>query len=210
MNLIDVIVNLTIGKKNIKNEEFLKLVEPLVDKYPEFINQYDCRDGAIKMLGEYAKGCKLRYDIGTQNSINIPQHQIEKLGNINQEEAIASFKEHLACNDGNATNQTFMAKAGLGGDFDQYQFCGEEVLAQQKGNAFEIKHLEKRLETLRKTPTFDKEQEAYLLKEIEKAKDLITYKTLGKDYYKLYMEAQRNPENLNKWLKKLINTKTNS
>ena len=52
-----------IGKKNIKNEEFLKLVEPLVDKYPEFINQYDCRDGAIKMLGEYAKCCKLRYDI---------------------------------------------------------------------------------------------------------------------------------------------------
>ena len=88
-----------------------------------------------------------------------------------------------------------MAKVGLGGDFDQYQFCGEEVLAQQKGNAFEIKHLEKRLETLRKTPNFDKEQEAYLLNEIEKAKDLITYKTLGKDYYKLYMEAQRNPEN---------------
>lgn len=184
-----------IGKKNIKNEEFLKLVEPLVDKYPEFINQYDCRDGAIKMLGEYAKGCKLRYDIGTQNSINIPQHQIEKLGNISQEEAIASFKENLASNDGNATNQTWDAKIGLGGDFDQYQFCGEEVLAQQKGNAFEIKHLEKKLETLRKTPNFDKEQEAYLLNEIEKAKDLITYKTLGKDYYKLYMEAQRNPEN---------------
>ena len=184
-----------IGKKNIKNEEFLKLVEPLVDKYPEFINQYDCRDGAIKMLGEYAKGCKLRYDIGTQNSINIPQHQIEKLGNISQEEAIASFKENLASNDGNATNQTWDAKIGLGGDFDQYQFCGEEVLAQQKGNAFEIKHLEKKLETLRKTQNFDKEQEAYLLNEIEKAKDLITYKTLGKDYYKLYMEAQRNPEN---------------
>ncbi len=184
-----------IGTNGIEKDKMYKLVEPLVDKYPEFINQYDCRDGAIKMLAEYANGHQIRYQMGTQQAINLSNDQLAKLGDISQEEAIASFKEHLACNDGNASNQTFGANIGLGGDFDQYQFCGEEVLAQQKGNAFEIKHLEKQLETLRKTPNFDKEQEAYLLNEINKAKDLIIYKTLGKDYYKLYMEAQRNPEN---------------
>lgn len=184
-----------IGSNGIDKKEMYKLVEPLVDKYPEFINQYDCRDGAIKMLAEYANGHQLRYKVGTEQALNLPKEQLAKLGKISQDEAITSFKDHLACNDGNATNQTLGAKIGLDGDFDQYQFGAEEVLAQQKGNTFEIKHLEKELETLRKTPNFDKEQEAYLLKQINKSKKTIEYKTLGKEYYKLYMESQKNPDN---------------
>lgn len=184
-----------IGSNGIDKEQMYKLVEPLVDKYPEFINQYDCRDGAIKMLAEYANGHQLRYKVGTQQVSNLTKEQIAKLGDISQDEAITSFKDHLACTDGNAATQTFGAKIGLGGDFDQYQFGAEEVLAQQKGNTFEIKHLEKELETLRKTPNFDKEQEAYLLNKINKSQKTIEYKTLGKEYYKLYMESQKNPEN---------------
>lgn len=184
-----------IGSNGIDKKEMYKLVEPLVDKYPEFINQYDCRDGAIKMLAEYANGHQLRYKVGIEQALNLPKEQLAKLGKISQDEAITSFKDHLACNDGNATNQTLGAKIGLDGDFDQYQFGAEEVLAQQKGNTFEIKHLEKELETLRKTPNFDKEQEAYLLKQINKSKKTIEYKTLGKEYYKLYMESQKNPDN---------------
>lgn len=184
-----------IGSNGIDKKEMYKLVEPLVDKYPEFINQYDCRDGAIKMLAEYANGHQLRYKVGIEQALNLPKEQLAKLGKISQDEAITSFKDHLACNDGNATNQTLGAKIGFDGDFDQYQFGAEEVLAQQKGNTFEIKHLEKELETLRKTPNFDKEQEAYLLKQINKSKKTIEYKTLGKEYYKLYMESQKNPDN---------------
>lgn len=184
-----------IGSKGIEKQKMSKLVEPLIDKYPEFIQEYKNRSEALELLTDYGMSHQLRYKIGTTNSLNLSTEQIAKLGKINEEEAITSFKNHLECQDGNASNNTFGSKIGLGGDFDQYQFGTEEVLAQKMGNEFEIAHLEKELEVLRKMPNFDRARENYLLTEIDKAKSTIIYKTKGREYYNLFMEAKNNPEN---------------
>lgn len=91
-------------------------------------------------------------------------------------------------------NNTFnKVVLGTAGDFSQYEFGAEEVLAQLSGNRFQISHLEKELEALRKQPNFDKIQEAYLLNRIEYAQKTILYKTKGQKFYKLFMDYQNNP-----------------
>lgn len=188
-----------VGANGHRKEELAALVEPLVRKNPEFAAQYKDANEAVKMLAQYAKSHELRFRLGTQHSINFSGDKLSKLGTVRESEAIESFRGNLETMDGNAANHTFL---GLGGDFNQYQFSAEEVLAQQSGNNFAIKHYQAELDALRKTPNYDKERETYLLNAIQKAKDTITYKTKGKEYYRLYMESKRHPED--KELAKLV------
>jgi len=181
-----------VGANGHRKEELAALVEPLVRKNPEFVSQYKDANEAVKMLSQYAKSHELRFKLGTQNSINFGGDKLSKLGPVSESEAVESFKGQLETLDGNAANQTFL---GLGNDFNQYQFSAEEVLAQQSGNNFAIKHYQAELDALRKTPNYDKERETYLLNAIQKAKETIIYKTKGKEYYRLYMESKRHPEN---------------
>lgn len=181
-----------IGTNGHRKEELAGLVEPLIRKNPEFAAQYRDEGEAVKMLAQYAKSHELRFRLGTQNSINFGGDKLSKLGHVNESEAIESFRGYLETKDGNMANHTLL---GLGADFNQYQFSAEEVLAQQSGNNFAIKHYQAELDALRKTPDYDKERETYLLNAIQKAKDTITYKTKGKEYYRLYMESKRHPEN---------------
>lgn len=179
-----------------KLEDLIKMVEPLLKSNPEFAAQYSNETEAVNMLAQYARSHNMRFFMATKTNINLTPEQLAHLDDVNRNEAILSFKDHLECIDGNASNSTFSAKLGLGGgDFDQYQFGAEEVLAQQKGNQFAIKHYEQELEALRAKPGYSKEQESYLLNAIEKAKATIEYKTKGKEYYRLFMESQRHPEN---------------
>lgn len=179
-----------------KIDDLTKMVEPLLKNNPEFAAQYSSEAEAIKILAQYAKSHNLRFFMSTKTNINLTPEQLAHLDDVNRNEAIASFKNHLECVDGNAANATLSAKIGLGGgDFDQYQFGAEEVLAQQKGNQFAIKHYEQELEALRAKPGYNKNQESYLLNEIKKAKITIEYKTKGNEYYKLFMESKRHPEN---------------
>jgi len=179
-----------------KIEDLTTMVEPLLKSNPEFAAQYSNEAEAVKMLAQYAKSHNLRFVMSTKTNINLTPEQLAHLDDVNRNEAITSFKNHLECTDGNAANSTLSSKIGLGGgDFDQYQFGAEEVLAQQKGNQFAIKHYEQELEALRAKPGYSKTQESYLLNEIKKAKITIEYKTKGNEYYKLFMESQRHPEN---------------
>ncbi len=178
-------------------EELSAVVEPLVRNNPEFVSQYANETEAITMLAQYAKSHQLRYLINTQGTrINLTPTQITELKNINiGGNPVESFKNSLECIDGNASNSTITAKIGLGGDFDQYQFGAEEVLAQQRGNEFAIKHYEQELEALRAQTGYSKEHEAFLLAQIKNAKATIDYKTKGLEYYKLFIESQNHPEN---------------
>lgn len=176
-----------IGSNGLDKKQLTKLVEPLIDKYPEFISQYQSKEEALDMLTKYAQSHQLRYKIGTTTAINLPADKVAKLGYIDESTAINSFKGILECLDGNMSYKTVSGNMGLGGDFTQYEFGAEEVLAQLSGNKFEISHLEQELATLRKRPNFDAKQEAYLLSQIESAQKTIKYKSMGQKYYKLFM-----------------------
>lgn len=182
-----------IGSNGLEKEQLTKLVEPLIEKYPEFISQYKSREEALEMLTKYAQSHQLRYKVGTTTAINLPADKVAKLGYVEESTAIESFKGNLECLDGNMANNTISGKIGLGGDFSQYEFGAEEVLAQLSGNKFEISHLEQELAALRKQPNFDTKQEAYLLSQIENAQKTIQYKSIGQKYYKLYMDYKHNP-----------------
>lgn len=182
-----------IGSNGLDKKQLTKLVEPLIDKYPEFISQYQSKEEALDMLTKYAQSHQLRYKVGTTTAINLPADKIAKLGYIDESTAINSFKGILECLDGNMSYKTVSGNMGLGGDFTQYEFGAEEVLAQLSGNKFEISHLEQELATLRKRPNFDAKQEAYLLSQIESAQKTIKYKSMGQNYYKLFMDYKHNP-----------------
>ena len=182
-----------IGSNGLDKKQLTKLVEPLIDKYPEFISQYQSKEEALDMLTKYAQSHQLRYKIGPTTAINLPADKVAKLGYIDESTAINSFKGILECLDGNMSYKTVSGNMGLGGDFTQYEFGAEEVLAQLSGNKFEISHLEQELATLRKRPNFDAKQEAYLLSQIESAQKTIKYKSMGQKYYKLFMDYKHNP-----------------
>ena len=182
-----------IGSNGLDKKQLTKLVEPLIDKYPEFISQYQSKEEALDMLTKYAQSHQLRYKVGTTTAINLPADKVAKLGYIDESTAINSFKGILECLDGNMSYKTVSGNMGLGGDFTQYEFGAEEVLAQLSGNKFEISHLEQELATLRKRPNFDAKQEAYLLSQIESAQKTIKYKSMGQKYYKLFIDYKHNP-----------------
>lgn len=182
-----------IGSNGLDKKQLTKLVEPLIDKYPEFISQYQSKEEALDMLTKYAQSHQLRYKVGTTTAINLPADKVAKLGYIDESTAINSFKGILECLDGNMSYKTVSGNMGLGGDFTQYEFGAEEVLAQLSGNKFEISHLEQELATLRKRPNFDAKQEAYFLSQIESAQKTIKYKSMGQKYYKLFMDYKHNP-----------------
>lgn len=182
-----------IGSNGLDKKQLTKLVEPLIDKYPEFISQYQSKEEALDMLTKYAQSHQLRYKVGTTTAINLPADKVAKLGYIDESTAINSFKGILECLDGNMSSKTVSGNMGLGGDFTQYEFGAEEVLAQLSGNKFEISHLEQELATLRKRPNFDAKQEAYLISQIESAQKTIKYKSMGQNYYKLFMDYKHNP-----------------
>lgn len=182
-----------IGSNGLDKKQLTKLVEPLIDKYPEFISQYQSKEEALDMLTKYAQSHQLRYKVGTTTAINLPADKVAKLGYIDESTAINSFKGILECLDGNMSYKTVSGNIGLGGDFTQYEFGAEEVLAQLSGNKFEISHLEQELATLRKRPNFDAKQEAYLISQIESAQKTIKYKSMGQKYYKLFMDYKHNP-----------------
>ena len=182
-----------IGSNGLDKKQLTKLVEPLIDKYPEFISQYQSKEEALDMLTKYAQSHQLRYKVGTTTAINLPADKVAKLWYIDESTAINSFKGILECLDGNMSYKTVSGNMGLGGDFTQYEFGAEEVLAQLSGNKFEISHLEQELATLRKRPNFDAKQEAYLLSQIESAQKTIKYKSMGQKYYKLFMDYKHNP-----------------
>ena len=182
-----------IGSNGLDKKQLTKLVEPLIDKYSEFISQYQSKEEALDMLTKYAQSHQLRYKVGTTTAINLPANKVAKLGYIDESTAINSFKGILECLDGNMSYKTVSGNMGLGGDFTQYEFGAEEVLAQLSGNKFEISHLEQELATLRKRPNFDAKQEAYLLSQIESAQKTIKYKSMGQKYYKLFMDYKHNP-----------------
>ena len=179
------------------DDELTAMVEPLVRGNKEFIQGYNSVDDAITAMRNYARGHNLRYKIAMQNSsgFNTSKIDVNLLKDLTEEEKIAAIKslrDGIDCIESNAAGQGFL---GIGGDFNQYQFTPEEVLAQRNGNNFEIAKLESKLAKLRSQQNYDLSEEARLLDQIKKSKLTIEYKTKGQEMYRLYTESVNNPEN---------------
>ena len=180
------------------DDEFVAMVKPLVEGNPEFVQGFNNTDDAINAMANYAKSHNYRYQIAIRHSSGFDTSNVDTslLKELSQEEklaAIKSFKENIDCIESNCANNT--GCIGIGGDFNQYQFTPEEVLAQQKGNNFEISKLETKLAQLKSQQNYDLAEEARLLDQIEKAKLTIEYKTKGQQMYRLYTESINHPEN---------------
>lgn len=179
------------------DDELTAMVEPLVRGNKEFIQGYNNVDDAIAAMRDYARGHNLRYKIAMQNSsgFNTSNIDVGLLKELTEEEKIAAIKslrDGIDCIESNVAGQGIM---GFGGDFNQYQFTPEEVLAQRNGNNFEIAKLESKLAKLRSQQNYDLSEEARLLDQIKKSKLTIEYKTKGQEMYRLYTESVNNPEN---------------
>ncbi len=179
------------------DEQLSAMVRPLVEANSEFASSYSSVDDAVKAMATYAKSHNFRYNLAIENSTGFNTSQINTslLKQLTPEEtqvAIKSYLDSIECIEGNLSGQGLM---GFGGDFNQYQFCAEEVLAQTKGNNFEIAKLEQQLKALRSQPKRNLKEEARILDMIKEAKLTIEYKTKGVDFYKIYTEALNHPEN---------------
>jgi len=189
-------------KRNTPSDISAKL-ETMIDKYPEFINQFSSRDEALKVLNDYAASHELRFNaysnvnVRTRSSGYYASREIIKPTLTEEEVALAekSLAESIATIEGNGRvsglNGLFAGEKG----FNQYQFSPEEVLAQKNGNNFLIKTLTSKLDSMKNAGTLTPEQEAYMSSLIEKAKLVIEYKTKGLEYYNLYTEMINNPSN---------------
>lgn len=179
------------------NDEITSMVRPLVESNPDFVKEYGSMEEAVKVLSQYAKGHNIRYRLALVRSAGFNTKGIDTslLKELSEEEKIAaikSFKDGIDCMESNAADQTIL---GIGGDFDQYQFTPEEVLAQKNGNNFEISKLQAQLDKLRSSENYDIAEEARLLDQIKRSELIIEYKTKGQEMYKLYTESINNPEN---------------
>ena len=180
------------------DDELVAMVKPLVESNPEFIQGFNNTDDAINAMANYAKSHNYRYQIAIRHSSGFNTSNVDTslLKELSQEEklaAIKSFKESIDCIESNSVNDT--GYFGFGGDFNQYQFAPEEVLAQQKGSGFEISKLETKLAQLKNQQNYDLAEEARLLDQIKKAKLTIEYETKGQEMYRLYTESINHPDN---------------
>ena len=185
------------SKKIYNSNELTEMVKPLVESNPEFVRMQGGEEQAIKTMSQYAKSHNLRYYIAMKNSAGFNTSGIDKnlLKPLSEEEkafAVKSFMDGIDCVESNAAGSGGLL--GIGGNFDQYQFCAEEVLAQQKGNGFEISKLNQKLEALRSKPNYDLGEEARILDRIKKSELTIEYKTKGVKFYELYTKSLHNPE----------------
>lgn len=181
------------------NDEITSMVKPLVESNPEFVKGYSNMDDAINAMANYAKNHNFRYKLAMKHSsgFNTTNVDVNLLKELSEEEKIAaikSFKESVDCLESNIARKGDIF--GMGGDFNQYQFTPEEVLAQQKGNNFEISKLQAQLDKLRSSENYDIAEEARLLDQIKKSELTIEYKTKGQEMYKLQTESFNHPEDI--------------
>jgi len=198
--------------KNFKPEEYeaakeaaapiLEKLRALMAKHPDFAKQYSSEQEALDALMGYAQSHNFRYQVFTDVKINgsgnpySPKYlDIEPLSSEDLAHAEQSLVDYITTIEGNGRTSGFKIFGPTEAEFNQYQFSPEEVLAQKNGNNFLIEKMTAKMEAMRKAGELSAEDEAYLTQIIEKAKNVIEYKTKGLEYYKKYTELINNPNN---------------
>lgn len=185
-------------------EPLFQRLRSMIDRYPEYseLNRpkppYLDGDAFTKLL-KYVQSEQTRYqsfsDVkinrGTSyqpNYVDIPELSGEQLA-----QAEKSLIDNITTIEGNGRVAGFNGMFASNEAFNQYQFSPEEVLAQKNGNKFLIDNLTAKMQEMKAAGTLTPEQEAGMLKIIEKAKAVIEYKTKGLEYYEKYTQMINNP-----------------
>ena len=200
--------------KNLYNPEMLEQAEralkplferlhTMMDKYPEFSEMnkpsLSTENDAFTKLLKYVQSEQTRYqrfaDVkinrGTSyqpNYVDVPELTGEQLA-----QAEKSLIDNITTIEGNGRVAGLNGMFASNKSFNQYQFSPEEVLAQKNGNNFLIRNLTAKMNEMKASGTLTPEQEASMLKIIEKAKAIIEYKTKGLEYYEQYTRLINNP-----------------
>ncbi|MBR6098487.1 hypothetical protein IKP85_01945 [bacterium] len=197
--------NYTIYKPE-KYAELEKSLEPLINKLkdimrknPDFVRQYKSSDEALLALVEYSVSHNTRYIVFTctipcRNGNPRDLVHVKELFGEELTRAEKSLIDNIDTIEGNARIGGINGLFTDGKSFNQYQFSPEEVLAQRNGNQFLIDCINKKIQEMKSAGTLSPEDEAILLKVIEKAKLIIEYKTKGLTYYEKYKQALHNPK----------------
>lgn len=183
-----------------KVQPILDKLDAIIAKNPDFVAQYGSKEKALNALTEYSISHNVRYNVFTKVQINksgnsykpdyikMPELTGEKLAQAEQ-----SLIDNITTIEGNGRisglNGMFSTQEG----FNQYQFSPEEVLAQKNGNNFVIEKFTAKIAEMRANGSLTPQEEARLMKVIDKAQKIIDYKTKGLDYYKQYTKMINNP-----------------
>ena len=170
---------------------YLKELETMMQKYPEFVRQYKTPEEALTAFQRYALSHKNRFDYFSNTQIEGVTPS--KLTPDQIKLAEQSLKGEIDTIEGNAGISGFRRIFAGKKEFDHYQFSPEEVLAQQNGNNFLIKNYKAQLAEMKANGTLTPEKEAFLNSAIRKAEATIVYKTKGLEYQRLYIEMINNP-----------------
>ncbi|MBO6180942.1 hypothetical protein J6O86_04575 [bacterium] len=184
-------------------EPLFKKLHAMVDKHPQYSEMnkpsISTEDDAFTKLLKYVQSEQTRYQCfadvkinrGTSyqpNYVDVPELTGEQLA-----QAEKSLIDNITTIEGNGRVAGLNGMFASNKSFNQYQFSPEEVLAQKNGNNFLIRNLTAKMNEMKASGTLTPEQEADMLKIIEKAKAIIEYKTKGLEYYEQYTKMINNP-----------------
>lgn len=181
----------TVQETQQKLAPFLKELQEMMNKYPEFQAGYKSPEEALLALEKYSLSHGTRYKHFTNTKI--PGVEPQTLSPETAKLAEISLRNDISSTEGNARISGFNSIFGSEKGFNQYQFSPEEVLAQQNGNNFLIKNYSAKLNEMKANGTLTPEMEAYLTGAINRAKATIAYKTKGLEYYSEYTNLLNNP-----------------
>lgn len=184
-----------------KVQPFLNKLESMISKNPDFSAQYGSQEEALKVLAKYSLSHNVRYNAFNNVKINAGTRYLPKYIDVPElsAEQLAAAEQSLI--DSIATIEGNGRMSGINGlfagneAFNQYQFSPEEVLAQRNGNNFVIEKFTSKIAEMKANGSLTPQEETRLLKVIEKAQNIIEYKTKGLDYYKQYTAMINHPEN---------------
>ena len=172
---------------------FLEKIKGLLNKYPDFVSQYDSYDEALDVLLKYSISQNSRYSsfssakIGEGIKYPISSSQIDL--------AKQSVKEYTNTMEANSIVSKCFGKFVDKKAYNQYQYSDEEVLAQSTALKFALKNLTDELTFGKKAGILSQERELYLNNQIQKAVLSLEQRTKGLDYYKNYTRLIYNPNN---------------
>ncbi len=184
-----------------KVQPMLDKLEAMISKNPEFVEQYGSTEKALEALSKYSVSHNVRYNMFTNVKINkgtsympdyikVPELSGEKLAQAEQ-----SLIDNITTIEGNGRMSGINGIFADSKTFNQYQFSPEEVLAQKNGNNFVIEKFTAKIAEMKANGSLTPQEEARLMKAINKAQMVIDYKTKGLDYYEQYTQMINNPDN---------------
>ncbi len=176
---------------NITNRKMINELKMFIEKYPEFKEQYGNEEKALQKLINYSLSHFVRYEICTDTKFRHSNVDVKELQGEELKEAEKSLIDYI---------DTFEGNALLSNKFDKkstflYQFCPEEVLAENNGYRYSIKCIEKKYKEMQQNGTLTQADKKYMDLQLKYSNMKIEYLTKGLHYRYKFTSYKNNPNN---------------